>query len=288
MTYRPQARHLVLIGVLCLLSGLGCTADETVALEVNPASRLKPETVLAFDRYVSLTEARIDAEVGSRQTFLEADLLPTAQRTAALSELRHGGIRIRKLETLDHGKSIKCTDGLIHHWVGTIFIPGAALDQTLRLLQDYDRQRVVYAPEVEKSHTISRNGDDFHVFLRFRRKKIITVVLDTEHDVHYTRIDATHAASKSVSTSVREVADVGTPRERDLAEGTGGGYLWRINAYWRFEQLDGGTYVQCESISLTRDIPAGLGWLIGPFVTSIPREALEFTLEATRKALTQS
>jgi len=28
-----------------------------------------------------------------------------------------------------------------------------------------------------------------------------------------------------------------------------------------------------------------LGWLIGPFVNSIPKETLTFTLEATRKAV---
>jgi hypothetical protein len=44
-------------------------------------------------------------------------------------------------------------------------------------------------------------------------------------------------------------------------------------------------YVQLEAISLTRDIPDGLGWLIRPFVTSIPRESLAFTLTRTREAL---
>jgi hypothetical protein len=111
------------------------------------------------------------------------------------------------------------------------------------------------------------------------------VVLDTEHDVHYTRIDAQREASKSISTSIREVAAAGKPNEHDLAADTGGGYLWRINTYWRFLARDGGVYVQCESISLTRDIPTGLGWIVGPFVTSIPRDSLSFTLEAMKKAL---
>jgi hypothetical protein len=43
--------------------------------------------------------------------------------------------------------------------------------------------------------------------------------------------------------------------------------------------------VQSEVASLTRDIPTGLGWMIGPFVTEIPKETLTFTLEATRKAV---
>ena len=72
-----------------------------------------------------------------------------------------------------------------------------------------------------------------------------------------------------------------------MPEGHDGGYLWRMNTYWRFEERDGGVYVQCESISLTRDIPRGLGWLIEPFVTSIPRESLQDTLGNTRLAVLQ-
>jgi len=44
-------------------------------------------------------------------------------------------------------------------------------------------------------------------------------------------------------------------------------------------------YVQSEAASLTRDIPTGLGWLVSPFVTGIPKETLVFTLEATRRAV---
>jgi hypothetical protein len=267
-----------------------------VAVEAHPAghvalpaqeSTLKPATLTAFDRYAAVTDRRFQQELAPGPSFLRIDSLPAELRAAAHLSLKGGEIRIERLETLEGGKPIRVPDGMLHHWVGTIFIPGATLEEVLRLVQDYERQSQVYAPDVERSRTISRNGDDFHIFLRFRRKKVITVVLDTEHDVHYMRLDATHAASRSVSTSIREVENAGTPKERILAVDTGGGYLWRINAYWKFMERDGGTYVQCETISLTRDIPTGLGWLVGPFVTSIPRESLSFTLDATRKALTK-
>ena len=77
----------------------------------------------------------------------------------------------------------------------------------------------------------------------------------------------------------------GTSRRARGAGRQGGGYLWRLNSYWRFEERDGGVYLECESVSLTRDIPFGLGWIVGPFVTSLPRESLEFTLQTTRKKL---
>jgi hypothetical protein len=50
------------------------------------------------------------------------------------------------------------------------------------------------------------------------------------------------------------------------------------------EERNGGVYVQSEVASLTRDIPTGLGWLVGSFVTSIPKETLLFTLASTRRA----
>jgi hypothetical protein len=39
---------------------------------------------------------------------------------------------------------------------------------------------------------------------------------------------------------------------------------------------------------LTRGIPTGFGWIVGPFVTSIPKESLTFTLETTRKQLVRA
>lgn len=116
-------------------------------------------------------------------------------------------------------------------------------------------------------------------------KKAITVVVDTENEARFTRLGPDRAQSRIYSLRVAEVEDPGTPQEHQLPPGHDGGYLWRLYTYWRFLERDGGTYVQCEAISLTRGIPAFLSWLIGPFVTSIPKESLAFTLDTTRKAL---
>jgi hypothetical protein len=174
---------------------------------------------------------------------------------------------------------------MIHHWEGIVFVPDVTLEETLAFLQDYDRHEKYYAPDVERSKLEWRRGDDFRVFLRFRRHKVITVVLDTEHDVHYARDTASRAHSRSSAVRIAQVEDPDTPKEREKAPGDDGGFMWRMETWWRMEERDGGVYVQSEVVSLTRDIPAGLGWLIGPFVTSIPRESLTFTLEATRKGI---
>ena len=102
--------------------------------------------------------------------------------------------------------------------------------------------------------------------------------------MRYFPLDATHCYSRSVATRIAEVVNPAQPDEHEKPVGHDGGFLWRLNSYWRFEEKDGGVYVEVESISLTRDIPMGLGWLIKPFVTSIPRESLQMTLGSTRSA----
>ena len=132
---------------------------------------------------------------------------------------------------------------------------------------------------------IERANNDFKVYLRLLKKKIVTVVLDTDYSVHYQQLDATRAFSDSYSTRIAEVEHPGEANEQRMPLGKDHGFLWRLNSYWRFSEANGGVYIQCEAISLTRDIPTGLNWLIVPFIESIPKESLEFTLRSTRTAV---
>jgi hypothetical protein len=166
-----------------------------------------------------------------------------------------------------------------------VFVPGATVDKALALLQAYDRHADIYKPAIARSRLIGRNGDTFRFFLRFYAKKVVTVVLNSEHEARFTREDATRARSRIVSTRIAEVENPDTPEEREKPVGNDGGFLWRLNSYWRVVERDGGVYVQCETLSLTRAIPFGLNWIVGPFVTSVPRELLSFTLVTSRTAL---
>jgi len=247
---------------------------------------LRPETLEGFTRYVATTEARINRQAARPETLLYIDRLPRERRSAVLQDLKQGEIFMERLETRDAARrEIGVPRGLIHHWVGDVFIPGASLRQVLDLVEDYNHHQDFYKPEIVRSRLLSRDRNDFKIFYRARKHKVITVTLDTEHDVRYTRLDDSDWYSRSVSTRIAEVENAGRPDEREKPPGHDGGFLWRINSYWRFVERDGGVYVECESISLTRDIPTGLGWLIGPFVTGIPKESLESTLENTRSVV---
>jgi hypothetical protein len=243
------------------------------------AVELKKKTVDVYEAYVAAAEQQIDNEQRGPQFFW-------GSVTSQEQKLQAGEILVEKA-VLDTKKLKEVPDGLLHHWSGFIFIPNVKLQQVLTLLQDYNHHSEYYKPEVAQAKILQRDGGHFLVFLRFVKKKVITVVMNTEHDVRYVKLDATRAYSRSHTTRVAEVESPGSPDEREKPPGTGGGFMWRMDTYWRFLQTDNGVYVRCDAISLTRDVPTGLGWLVGPFITSIPKDSLVFTLTSTRNALTK-
>ena len=262
-----------------------CLLSVGSATSVSPAGVPAPrEAAKEFRDYVSKVET--DNKKGlSRGTFLWIDELPQPERMRAYEKLKQGGVEMRRLEKDDDGGGRKLPGGMIHDWEGLVFIPGVKMDQVLGVLQDYNKHSQYYGPDVERANIESRDGDHFRVYMRFRRKKVVTVVLNTEQDVTYFRDSATREHSRSSAVRIREVANPGTKEEKEKSPEEENGFLWQMETWWRMEERDGGVYVQNEAVTLTRDIPAGLGWLIGPFVTSIPKETLEFTMNATRAAV---
>ncbi len=278
-----SALFAVILAIPCAslpFEPLFAAADNAVAAD------LRPDTLSGFARYVAATEIRIHSEVSRTDGFLYIDRLPLSRRSGVEGSLKRGATFMEPLITHDaNGRDIDAPGGLIHHWIGITFIPGASMARVLSVVQDYNHHAQVYSPEITQSRLISHRGNDFTVFYRFRKHKVVTVTLDTEHSVHYARLDDAHWWSETYSTKIAEVADAGKPTEHEKPIGSDSGFLWRMNSYWRFAEREGGVYVECESISLTRDIPTGLGWLIGSMVNSIPRQSLEFTMTATRDAV---
>ncbi len=254
---------------------------------VARAADLKPGTVAAFDKYVAATEVRINSEIQAGTPFLYVDALPPQAMSNSYQQLRRGEILVQRLKTrLPDGK-FDVPDGLVHHWVGLSFIPGASLATALPILRDYDHRVEYFKPDVLACRILQRDGEDYKLFVRVYQKQFTTVVYNTEYDVRWRQIDPAHAYSRSVSTRIAEVKDADRPDGAEIPVDHGHGYLWRINTYFRFLEQDGGLYIQCEAVSLSRDLPTGLGWLLRPLVTIVPKHGLTRMLGQTRTVVQQ-
>jgi hypothetical protein len=181
--------------------------------------------------------------------------------------------------TVNRTAAIDIKDGLIHDWAAATFIPGAHVEQVLAVLQNYGEYKKVYAPDVIDSRVIRNEGNRWHAYLKLVKKKAITAILNTEYEIEYRPLEAGRWSMISRSTRISELEG-----DRELAPGMGHGFLWRLNAYWLIEPRSTGVYLECRTLSLTRDIPAGLGLFIRPFVSSLPRESLHNMLTATARA----
>jgi hypothetical protein len=245
---------------------------------------LRQATVNGFADYVAKTESQ-NAQTLRSGPFLWPDGLSAEERTATFAKLRGGQVVLRRLSVKSGGGNFTVPGGMIHDWEGMVFLSGVKIDDVLQILQDYNHQATYYAPDVTAARIEAHDGDHFRIFLQFHRKKIVTVVLNTQHEVTYYRDSLTRAHSRSSAVRIAQVEDPGGPHEKEKPPGEDDGFLWRMETWWRLDERDGGVYVQNQVVSLTRDIPTGLGWLIEPFITNIPKETLEFTLQATRKAV---
>jgi hypothetical protein len=242
-------------------------------------SRLEPATVTAWKAYAAAVERRRAREAADGRRFLVADFQPTAaaDRRAILA----GQLLVRKLEGQPSGADgIDVHAGRVHHWRGAVFISGTDAPALVARIERSDPPAV--QDDVVQSAIVSRSPGAVHTYLRLQRTKIVTAVYNTEHDVTFAVLGPTRAESRSVSTKIAELRHAGTPQEVELPEGDDRGFLWRLNGYWRYETVPGGVIAECESLSLSRDVPALLDYIVGGMVNSTAREAMETTLRALR------
>ena len=221
---------------------------------------MQAETSAAFDRYVAQAEAKMQNWPRPR--------------------LRKGELRVQP-----GGDPDAVPGGMIQDWTGMMFMPGAELASVQAVLEDYPNYKNYYKPEVIDSREIGHSGGEYDIFLRLHEKHLLTVVLNADNHVEYRVPDAQHLWVTSHSTRIAEVKDPGKSYTDEFAVGDDSGYLWRLNSYWRFEVADGGVYAQCEAISLSRDVPLGLGFLLKGFLQSFPKDSMMNTLRGTRDAV---
>jgi hypothetical protein len=253
---------------------------------VLAARELKPATLAAYDRYVTLTERRIAEENDGARPFLWIDQQSAQARDALMRRLRNGEVVVERLQTRDNGKPIPISSGLIHHWVGTVLLPNVPVDRAVAFVQDYDRYPTLFDPIMPRVRVLEHDGDRYVVAMRTSFTKVVTIVMDGDYIITYHRLTASRVWTTNVATNLFQVHDAGTPNERREPGDAASGYLWRYSMYCKFEQRAEGSLDQCESVTLTRDVPFAIAWLVRPFVTGIPRDAMTFTLGRVRAALT--
>lgn len=174
---------------------------------------------------------------------------------------------------------------LLHHWRAAAFVPGASAEQMLALLRDYNMLPRYYAPQIASARVLADDGKSAVLSVRMKEQKVWTIVLDAEYSVESGLVGNDRGYSASRSTSVWQIDNPGSGSERRRTPGDDDGYLWRLNSYWSFTRARGGLAIECEAISLTRDVPLGLGWLIAPVIQNLPSETLQFTIRSTKNAL---
>jgi hypothetical protein len=259
--------------MLLLISGLLIS----VAVPNSVTAQPQPAAVSAFNSYTTTVEARLAQQHHSPTAFLA----PFAFTPESQTRLHRGELILEQLSP----PTANLPGALLHHWRGTAFAPGASAADFEHLMRDFSAYPQHFSPQVLRARVLTQHDDHLHAVMRVRQCHVITVVMDTAYDITFAQLDPQHGYSISRSTQISEIASPGTPAERTLPPAEEHGFLWRLNTCWTYEERDGGLYMQIESISLTRSIPRGLAWAVQPFIESVPRESLEFTLRSTCNSL---
>jgi hypothetical protein len=248
-------------------------------------AELKTATIDAWTRYTHETEARIEAELRSSPRFFAHDFIALRESTLELQNLRQGKIVVKKMETrAAGGRDIDIPDGMIHHWRGSVLIPGASLNLVLDRLRNPVSEEVLQE-DVLASRVLNRLPDGYCLYLKLQRSKIVTVAYNTEHEVRYREQSRDRAWSSSKGVKIAELSDPNSAAELEKPQGRDHGFLWRLNSYWKYGQVPEGVLVECESISLSRGIPIGLEFLVRPLIDRVARESMERTLESMRQRI---
>lgn len=266
MTHRfiAASRTFQLIGSLLIFLVI------PVRIQAEPGTA----ALIAYNSYVNGVESRLALQHQSPSAFLA----PVAPVQRSDTQMTRGQVII---EQRTPSGGLVLPGALLHHWRATAYVRGASTADFAAILKDVNAYPEEFAPQVLQSRVLARQGARLQEWMRVRQHHVITVDMDTTYDVVFGELDAQHGYSTSRSTRISELNSNG----RAVDAGQEHGFLWRQNTYWSYEERDGGLYIQVESVSLTRSIPTGLGWLVGPFVESVPRESLDFTLRSACNVL---
>lgn len=255
---------------------LGLTLCATVAF-AQIMTTLQPKTIEQFEAYAGKVEDQLSLRWHGQPAFLELD-----DNQTELAKVLNGELLIRP-GVPDNPVAI--SGGLIHDWLGDVFIPNTTVDQVLTVLQDFNHHSTIY-PSISKSRLVSAKENKIAGYWRLQQKNsIVPLVLDVQEDETYAPVGKGRWICRAYAKDIREVEHAGGPEERILPLNEGQGFLWRLYGYWSLEPQRGGVLVECRTLSLSRNIPPAIAWMVRPFVQSFPRDSLNATLRDTRAAV---
>lgn len=255
--------------------GAALTVLILAAVTLSHALELKPTTLEAWNAYVRSVTSSMEQRAKGDHPFLWVDESPDLKKRALAGEA--------VVAPREHDK---ISNGLIHHWVGAIFLPGVSLDQVTAVLSDYDHYKDIYAPMIAKSKLLERSDNLQKVNLLLVGKALgVTGAVDTDDEIQTVKLDATRNYSVSNSVRAQEISDYGKSSERLLPQDQGPGYVWRTFGITRLMERDGGVYLETETVTLSRGIPWAFRWLVEPVTERLPRSIMTQTLNHTREAV---
>ncbi len=229
-----------------------------------------PDARRSWDRYVAALEsARGD---GTRGAGWATDEDPDGART--LARLRRGDIVVARRTLPD----VDVRDATIEHWQGSVLLRGVSLDDVAWRLRNPDRFPL--PPDVRALRVSQRTASGHELYLRLTRSMLVSATYDTWHSVRFVSSSTGRAESVSTTSRVHEVHDAGTPAERRLDAAEGSGFLWQMQSRWRFSAVAEGVVVTCESVTLSRPVPTGLGLVARPIITRVARESMATAVRA--------
>jgi hypothetical protein len=248
------------------------------AVTLSYAAELKPATLQGWNAYVRTVTSSMEQRANGTHPFLLVDESADMKKRVLAGEA-----------VVDAKPHDKIRDGLIHHWVGAIYFPGATLDQVSAVLGDYDHYKDIYAPMIMKSKCLERDDCDEKVNLLLVGKAAGVVgAVDTDDEVQSVKLGADKIYSISTSVRSQEISDYGKPNEKMLPQDQGPGYVWRTFGVTRLQERDGGVYYETETVTLSRGIPWAFRWLIEPVTERLPRSIMMQTLNDLREAVKKS
>jgi hypothetical protein len=245
------------------------------------AATITPGTLDGWNEYLQWTKARLAAEAEHPGKFLFVDSHPREKERIEAGDVvaTHPG----------QEAFVPVPKGLIHDWVGMLFIPNTDVRSALMVMQDYERYPETYAPGVASAKLIEHANDDFTYELKFIQKGFgVKTGLMGKFRTHYVELNERTGYSVTSTLDMAELADAGKPEERRLPLAASHGYVENEFTVVRYRGADCGVYMEVESITLSRDIPGSVRWFVTPLVQRFSRQVMTDALDRLRNRVLET